>query len=81
MNGSLSRNYVCLSFYLKNDHTSKLSSVVQSYACALVISRDLHSPTKKCSLMQIMKQFIQIHILVDLHKTQAGLLRVKELDY
>lgn len=31
--------------------------------------------------MQIMKHFIQIHILFDLHKTQAGLLRVKELDY
>lgn len=46
-----------------------------------VITEELPSSTTECSIKPIMNRFIQFHILFGQRSSQAGMLRVKKLDY
>lgn len=71
MNGSLSRTDIFLSLHLKkkkkrhffNQTLKKLAATGPSDACLLIITTELHASTKERSIRQIMKYFIQVHIL------------------
>lgn len=86
MNGTLSSDHIFLTFYLQNyykflNQVLKRASTGPIDACMLVITKELPSSTKECSIRQIMNHFIQIHILFGQWSTQAGMSRVKELAY
>lgn len=68
MNGSLSGDRIFLPFYLQNyceflNRVLKRASTGPIDARTRVITEELPSSTKECSIRQIMNHFIQIHIL------------------
>lgn len=71
---SFSKAY--FSFYRK--HYYIFGALKHAAACELVKTKKLPPSTKDCS---IMNHFIQIHILFGQCSIQAGMWRVKKLDY
>lgn len=65
LNGTLSRNHIFLSFYLKNyyiffflNQALNGQLLVATDACVLLIIKELPSSPKECSIRQIMNHFI-----------------------
>lgn len=83
MNGTLSSNHIFLSFYLKNYFFSesgiKRATAGFADACMLVITKELPSFHQR-GFNQANNEALHPHPLAR-RSTQAGMLRVKKLDY
>lgn len=95
--GAFTRNHIFLSFYLlkiitffppffsiggiKERATAAHPLMHACYSLPRSYTLFLPPPWKECSIRQIMNHFIQIHILFGRCCAQAGMLRVKKLDY